>query len=77
MKVKNLKNYASDLGLDSVTFDACLDSGEKAGVVALNIAEGKDLGVTGTPTFFIGEEMLVGAGDLASFKEIIDPLLEA
>ena len=72
LTIDDLKQYAVDLELDTETFDACLDSDEKAVVVALDVSEGKQAGVTGTPTFFINEEMLVGALPFSDFQTIID-----
>lgn len=72
LTVPDLKGYAADLGLDTNTFNSCLDSGEKAGIVAADMAEGRAFGVTGTPAFNIGGELLVGAQPFSAFKEIID-----
>jgi len=49
-----LRQYAEDLNLDMSRFDSCLRRDETAGRVARDIAEGRRVGVTGTPTFFIG-----------------------
>jgi protein-disulfide isomerase len=77
LKDKHLKEYAGDLSLDMDMFNSCLASGEKAETVALDIAEGKEMGVTGTPTFFIGEETIVGAASFESFQTAIDAALAA
>ncbi len=71
----NLKQYASDLGLDTATFDSCLDDGDKADVVAADVTECKDNGVSGTPTFFINGNMLVGAQPYDAFKTAVDSTL--
>ena len=53
LEVTDLKAYARDLKLDEGRFDKCLDSGEKAKVVADHFKAGNDAGVRGTPAFFI------------------------
>ncbi|MFH1971948.1 MAG: DsbA family protein [archaeon] len=70
--VEDLKAYAEELELDTETFNTCLDSGEKAEEVAKDVAEGTELGVSGTPAFFINGKSLVGAQPLESFQAIID-----
>ncbi|MBN2566669.1 thioredoxin domain-containing protein [Candidatus Woesearchaeota archaeon] len=75
LDVPDLKAHAAALGLDTVAFDACLDSGEKAGILAADLAEGQARGITGTPGFFIDGKMLVGAQPFAAFKELIDAAL--
>ena len=72
LEISNLKQYAADLGLDTDKFNSCLDSGEKASVVNNDLQEGRQKGVSGTPTFFINGQKLVGAQPFASFKPIID-----
>jgi protein-disulfide isomerase len=52
---------ARDLGLDDGALQECLDSGRFTQTVAADLAEGRALGVTGTPTFFINGYPLVGA----------------
>jgi protein-disulfide isomerase len=37
--------------------------------------EGRNAGVSGTPTFFINGKPLVGAQPLEAFQQQIDPLL--
>lgn len=74
--VNVFKSYAKELGLDTEAFDACLDSGRYADNVAANLNEGGRAGVSGTPTFFINGEKLVGAQPFQAFQAIIDAQLE-
>ena len=39
-----------------------------------NIALGSSIGINGTPAFVLGEELIPGAMELASFKEKINSL---
>ncbi|MFH1834859.1 MAG: thioredoxin domain-containing protein [Methanobacteriota archaeon] len=72
----SLKKYAGELGLDANTFNKCLDSGTKTALVENNFEEGKSLGVTGTPSFFINGQKVVGAQPYEKFAEIIDVMIE-
>ena len=72
LSTANYKKWAADLGLDTSKFNTCLDSGEKAALVQSDFKEGQGKGVSGTPTFFINGEQLVGAQPLSKFKEVID-----
>jgi len=72
LDVKSLKGYAKELNLDQAKFDKCLDSGEKAKVVEENHKAGGELGVTGTPAFFVNGMLLSGAQPFESFKDLID-----
>lgn len=71
----SLKRYAADLGLDASKFNICLDSGEKSAKVLAEFNEGRQKGVTGTPTFFINGQKIVGAQPFTNFKAIIDTAL--
>ncbi len=73
--VADLKGYAAELGLDTAAFDSCLDSGEMEGEVAKDLAAGGAAGVSGTPTFFVNGEPIVGAQPFEVFQERIGPLL--
>lgn len=72
LQVPNLKRFAADMGLDSKRFDACLDSGAMASRVSFDEGEGRNLGVSGTPSFFINSRKLVGTQPFSEFKKIID-----
>jgi len=77
LEVENLKKLAREISLDGDKFDKCLDSGEKAKLVAANFEAGKKAGVNGTPAFFINGRLLSGALPLEEFKKIIDEELAA
>jgi protein-disulfide isomerase len=77
LEVTDLKAYARELALDAGRFDKCLDSGEKAKVVADHFKAGADAGVRGTPAFFINGRLISGAQPLEAFKTIIDAELAA
>jgi len=63
---------AAELGLDLVRFERDLDSGRFKVIVQKDVAEGRRLGVTGTPTFFVNGRRLVGAQPLEVFKQVVE-----
>ncbi len=71
LSVSALDGYAAELGLNTNEFTQCLSSGRMAGRVQQDIADGKALGVRGTPTFFIGHQMILGPPDPAQFDQMI------
>ncbi|WNG56368.1 thioredoxin domain-containing protein [Archangium gephyra] len=77
LEVPALKGYAKELSLDTGKFDKCLDSGEKGAIVQADLAEGKKVGVNGTPAFFINGILLSGAQPFDEFKSVIDAELQA
>ncbi len=68
-------DYAGDLGLDSATFQQCLDSGQFAEAVNADLQEGSGLGVNGTPAFFINNHSINGALPFSIFEEAIERFL--
>ena len=75
---------AADLGLNGDQFSACLQSPGVAARVRDEVRLGESLGVQGTPAFVIGRvregvltnaTLISGAQPLASFEQVIDPLL--
>ena len=77
---------ATAIGLDLVRFNACLSDKKYAEEVKKDLKEGQQLGITGTPGFFIGRtdaasnqvkgaRALIGAQPYASFKAAFDALL--
>lgn len=48
-----LQRVAQQLGLDGDSFGSCLD-GQASDIVKHDIRIGQELGITGTPTFFVG-----------------------
>jgi protein-disulfide isomerase len=72
---ENLIAYAKELGLDSAKFDPCLQSDETYQRVVDDTNEGRQVGVTGTPTFFINGQPLVGAQPAEAFQAQIQAAL--
>jgi protein-disulfide isomerase len=70
-----LISYAERLKLDRAAFVACVDGGSHRDAVTADIAEGRALGVTGTPTFFVNGRKLVGSQRLDAFREAIEQAL--
>jgi protein-disulfide isomerase len=67
-----LKQYAKDVGLDTAKFDECLAKKPFKAAIDKDIADGSEVGVTGTPAFFVNGRMLSGAQPFEKFKEVID-----
>ncbi len=68
----DLKAYAKEIGLNSESFDQCLASGKHSSGVQQDLNEGAQLGLTGTPAFFINGREISGAQPLEVFSAIVD-----
>ncbi len=77
LEVEQLKQYAAELQLDTERFNTCLDSGQQTAAVRRDLAQGSQLGVSGTPAFFINGRFLSGAQPFTVFQEAIDEALDA
>jgi protein-disulfide isomerase len=53
-------------------FNACRSSGKFKDEILQDQREGQQIGVTGTPAFFINGRFLSGAQPFTAFKAIID-----
>jgi protein-disulfide isomerase len=73
--VLQLKEHARVLKLDGERFDQCLDNGEMAAVVKKDLEEGKSLGLTGTPSFFVNGHFFSGAVDYGLVKQMVEQQL--
>jgi protein-disulfide isomerase len=72
---ENLIKYAQEMKLDAAKFDPCLNNDATLERVKADVLEGRDAGVSGTPTFFINGKPLVGAQPIEAFQQVLDPLL--
>jgi len=70
--VEQLKEKAARLELDTEAFNECLDSSRHAEAVMADLQTGIELGVTGTPAFFINGRFLSGAQPYDEIAKIID-----
>lgn len=73
--VAELKTWATAIGLNAQQFNSCLDTQKYAAKVDADTAAGSAVGVSGTPSFFINGQQVVGAQPFSAFKKIIDELL--
>jgi len=69
---EELKSAAKEVGLDADGFEKCFASGKFKGAVQKDLLEGAQLGLNGTPAFFINGRELIGAQPLEAFVAIID-----
>jgi protein-disulfide isomerase len=72
----SLKKYAKDLGLNSQKFDLELTSGKYKHIINKDLAEGKYLNITGTPSIFInGVKVRSRFFSVEVFKKAIEKAL--
>jgi protein-disulfide isomerase len=82
----DLLKLGEALGLDNVAFKQCL-AGEAADVVTADLNEGRRLGVTSTPTFFVGVvqpdgsiqlvKRILGAKPFEDFRKTVEAVATA
>ncbi len=87
LDVDSLKGYAKQLGLDTSTFNSCLDEGKQTAEVEKDSQDAQAAGASGTPAFFINGQLVSGAipfedypdqsgATQPGFKSTIDAALE-
>jgi len=72
----DLKAHAAAVGVDTATFNACVDSHKYRSVVEADARDGDAVGVNGTPAFYINGRMISGAQPFEVFKKLIDDELQ-
>ncbi|MFI0720204.1 DsbA family protein [Streptomyces sp. NPDC021224] len=72
-----LVEVARELGLDAEEVDTALVDGRHLLVVDADEAEGRAIGVTGTPTYVIGGERLDGGASQEGLRTRIESLADA
>lgn len=85
LALDQLAVIATDLGLDGVALQACLDTDTYKAEVEKDLADAEKVGATGTPSFFIGKSSsdgiitgtpLIGAQPYNLFKAELDKQLQ-
>ncbi|MFQ5664270.1 MAG: thioredoxin domain-containing protein [Terriglobia bacterium] len=76
IRAKLLKQ-ARTPGLDVERFERCFDSREPLARIQKSIAEARELGLTGTPAFVVGGQLLRGAAPFTAFRAAIEEHLKA
>lgn len=71
-----LGGYAEQLGIDEAQFEQCLAEPERAEIINRHLQMGQQLGVTGTPTFFVNNKRIVGAQPPQILLEVIQKELD-
>jgi predicted DsbA family dithiol-disulfide isomerase len=63
------------MGLDTATFNKCLDSGKYTQFIQEQASIAQQIGVSSTPTFVLNGQGIQGAPTFDAFKTAIDALL--
>ena len=71
------EQVASELGLNLADWKSCFSAQKYAKEIQADYSYGEQLGIDGTPTFFINGVRLIGAQPYSAFKKVIDQELAA
>jgi Na+/H+ antiporter NhaA len=72
LELEDVEGYAAELGLDVDRFVADLEEARHVGRVEDDVQSAEASGVTGTPTFFVGDRRHTGAHDAATLGAALD-----
>ena len=64
--------YAKDLGMDVKKFEDSMNAKRGQATIDADLAEGKSLGVSGTPAFFVNGKYMSGAKPFNEFATAIN-----
>lgn len=67
----NLKRFAAELGLNTQSFNQCLDSGKYRSKVGQETASADQLGITSTPTLFVNGQLVKNGSDYTALQAAI------
>lgn len=71
LSVENFKIWAEELGLSTEEFNSCLDNSEPYETIFSDFSRASSYYISGTPSFIIGDEIIVGALPYSEFSKII------
>lgn len=69
-------SYAEEIGLDTESFNSCVQEEKYAEIIRADMANGQERGISSTPAFFINNQLLLGAQPLALFNQAIATVQE-
>jgi protein-disulfide isomerase len=72
----DLKLITKEIDIDYDEFSSCLEGEEYTTFINQSILLGKEVGIYGTPTIFINDEVIVGPRTYRAFKKVIDDELK-
>jgi protein-disulfide isomerase len=72
LSVSNLEAWAIELGADKAEFNTCVVDEAVIAEINADLAEGSQFGVSGTPSFFINGNLIVGAQPYSVLKSMIE-----
>ena len=75
LSLNNLKQWASELGLNTNDFNKCLDSGKYESEVSKDASDAQRAGGQGTPFFIVGNQPVSGAQPFSAFQAAIESQL--
>ena len=75
LNAQNLKKWALEVGASQSAYDTCIKDPQMAAEVDEDMREGSSFGVSGTPSFLINGELIVGAVPYSQIKQAIDSKL--
>ena len=76
LDVASLKQRAQTLGLNTTTFNSCLDSGKQVDAIQKDRDDARKIGVTSTPTLFINGRLLSGNRPYTEIRDVIEDELK-
>lgn len=71
----SLRQWASNLGLNTANFNSCLDSQKYLSEIRQDLQEGDAAGVRGTPGFLVNGQLISGAQPFSAFQQAIESQL--
>jgi protein-disulfide isomerase len=74
---KLLNGYAETIGLDMKAFGECVSSQRNLARIQANKKAGEELGVSSTPTIYVGNTKIAGNMSVDNLKKLIDSLRAA
>jgi protein-disulfide isomerase len=69
---KQFRDQALAVGVDAAKYDACVSAPETAAAIQRDLQAGAEMGVQGTPAFFVNDWFLGGAYPIEEFKATIE-----
>lgn len=72
ISLANLVTFAKSLDLNLQQFNACLADKRYESLIRQDVRDGLNLGLEGTPTWFVNSTRLVGAVPYETLKEAIE-----